>query len=200
MENKFKSTAEVAQQLGWDEMEFKGFKFGEESLKMVHESVKEILEDPEEHIKEIAEGFSRIVPLTVAFNIIGNGLVDYTTSRKQTKAQINKSFAIMAEEVKELKAAMVAQDKIEILDALADIIVVALGIAAKEGVLAALPGAFALVSHNNLTKFKFDEEVQAFYADVQNGKIQKPEGFQNVDLTIFDMSGAHDLEKEVENA
>lgn len=194
MNKQFKTTAEVAQTLGWDKEPCQGPIIGEQLLKKLNSETLEILQDPEETVEEVELQFLTAIAPILAFNVIGNGRSDYSTNYKQSEAEIKKSFEILAEEVEELRTAMFSQDKVEILDAVVDIIVVAVGIAMKEGVIGALPKAYAMICHNNLLKFKFDEEAKRLYADVKNGKIQKPEGFVGVDLKVLNTDGGFDAE------
>lgn len=73
-------------------------------------------------------------------------------------------------------------NKVDALDAIVDIAVVALGAGIAMGV--DVDGACHAVADNNLTKFPIVDGKHTVLYD-ENGKIKKPLGFKSVELTSF---------------
>ena len=86
--------------------------------------------------------------------------------------------SLLQEEVDELSDAVVKNDQVEILDAVIDIIYIALGTAHECGVLDKVSKAWDMVHENNLTKLGADGKV----VKNQNGKVIKPSNYVSVDL------------------
>lgn len=86
--------------------------------------------------------------------------------------------SLLQEEVDELAYAVSKNDQVEILDAVIDIIYIALGTAHECGVLDKVSKAWDMVHENNLTKLGADGKV----VKNQNGKVVKPSNYVSVDL------------------
>lgn len=86
--------------------------------------------------------------------------------------------SLLQEEVDELADAVSKNDQVEILDAVIDIIYIALGTAHECGVLDKVSKAWDMVHENNLTKLGADGKV----VKNQNGKVVKPSNYVSVDL------------------
>ena len=89
--------------------------------------------------------------------------------------------SLLQEEVDELSDAVVKNDQVEILDAVIDIIYIALGTAHECGVLDKVSKAWDLVHRNNMTKLGADGKV----VKNENGKVIKPSNYLPVDLKIL---------------
>jgi NTP pyrophosphatase (non-canonical NTP hydrolase) len=103
----------------------------------------------------------------------------------QTVGKINPDqysmyLLLMAEEYQELDLALKAQDKVEQLDALIDILVVTIGAIHSMG--ADAKGAWQEVMRTNLAKIDPETGLVRRRAD---GKILKPEGWQPPDLKPY---------------
>ena len=103
----------------------------------------------------------------------------------QTVGKINPDqysmyLLLMAEEYQELDLALKAQDKVEQLDALIDILVVTIGAIHSMG--ADAKGAWQEVMRTNLAKIDPETGLVQRRAD---GKILKPEGWQPPELKPY---------------
>lgn len=87
-------------------------------------------------------------------------------------------YQLMAEENREYMVATIQENKVEILDAVVDMLYILAGTINQHGMQDLIEPAFDLVHANNMTKVVPDGKV------LRNpeGKILKPEGFQSVDL------------------
>jgi predicted HAD superfamily Cof-like phosphohydrolase len=85
---------------------------------------------------------------------------------------------LIEEELNELRA---AKTPVETLDAVLDIIYLAIGTAVKFGLSDKLERAFQLVHENNMSKRQPDGSVLRN----DTGKVMKPEGFKPVDLSVL---------------
>jgi predicted HAD superfamily Cof-like phosphohydrolase len=74
------------------------------------------------------------------------------------------------------------EKRIELLDAVCDVIVVSAGLGIALG--ADIQGALHQVSDNNLQKFPIVDGKYTVLRD-EHGKIRKPEGFKSVELNAF---------------
>lgn len=88
------------------------------------------------------------------------------------------ALALIAEEFSELQEAVYNDDKVEILDAICDIMVTVWGLAAKAGLNPYVAEAFNEVMRSNWSKA--DENGKAIYYD--NGKIAKSDRYSPPDL------------------
>lgn len=188
MNKQYKTTEEVAVALGLTDPERYDIGGGpafnpETDLRGVSESVKRFLKTPEFKLREVFFGLQTSLQLVSAFNYLGNPRdYNYQQGVAKTPEEVSQSVAILTEEVKELSKAMEENNLAEIVDGVCDVIYVALGIALKYDLDYETLVSFPLVCHNNLLKLKEDAEGN-FYADIVNGKIQKPEGFVGLDLS-----------------
>ena len=89
--------------------------------------------------------------------------------------------SLLQEEVDELSDAVAKNDQVEILDAVIDIIYIALGTAHECGVLDKVSKAWDLVHKNNMTKLGVDGKV----VKNENGKVIKPNNYLPVDLKVL---------------
>lgn len=87
-------------------------------------------------------------------------------------------YQLMAEENREYLVATIQENKVEILDAVVDMLYILAGTINQHGMQDLIEPAFDLVHKNNMTKVGPDGKV---IRDA-DGKILKPEGFQSVDL------------------
>lgn len=94
--------------------------------------------------------------------------------------QLDMYHTLIKEETKELQEAFDANDKIEILDALIDIIVVTVGAINSMG--ANGPAAWDEVMHTNFAKIDSDTGKVRKRED---GKVLKPEGWKPPNLVNF---------------
>lgn len=85
---------------------------------------------------------------------------------------------LIGEEFTELREAVYANDKVETLDAICDIMVTVWGLAAKAGLNQYVAEAFAEVMRSNWSKA--DENGKAIY--YENGKIAKSDRYSPPDL------------------
>jgi hypothetical protein len=85
---------------------------------------------------------------------------------------------LIEEELNELRA---AKTPVDTLDAVVDIIYLAIGTAVKFGLSDKLERAFKLVHENNMSKRQSDGSVLRNEA----GKVMKPDGFKPVDLSVL---------------
>lgn len=92
--------------------------------------------------------------------------------------EANLRYELMAEENTEYFAACVSKDKVEILDAVTDMLYILAGTINSHGLQDLVGPAFELVHQNNLTKVGPNGKVLRD----PNGKILKPQGFQPVNL------------------
>ena len=92
--------------------------------------------------------------------------------------EANLRHELMAEENTEYFVACVSKDKVEILDAVTDMLYILAGTINSHGLQDLVGPAFELVHQNNLTKVGPNGKVLRD----PNGKILKPEGFKPVDL------------------
>lgn len=102
-------------------------------------------------------------------------------ARKDSKEQKELRMKLLREEVDELEHALEYSDSIETLDAIVDILYIALGTAQEAGVLDKLEEAWKLVHENNLTKLDSDGKVHKN----EFGKVIKPKGYKPVDLSVL---------------
>lgn len=156
-----------------------------EDIQKASKALEGFLNDPEPDLEQVINSFQEMSGLTVGFNILGNPRnYDYSRTKDSDSEDGRFSLKILQEEVNELGKALEENDRAELVDAVADVIVVSLGIALKFGVIEETAVAFAMISHNNLLKLKKGEDGN-YYADRVNGKIQKPEGFVPHDVTTY---------------
>lgn len=156
-----------------------------EYIQKASKATEGFLNNPEPKLIQVVNSFQTISDLTAGFNILGNPRnYDYSITKDSNSEDGRFSLKILQEEVNELGKALEENDRAELVDAVADVIVVAIGIALKFGVLEETAAAFAMISHNNLLKLKKGEDGN-YYADRVNGKIQKPEGFVPHDVTTY---------------
>lgn len=94
--------------------------------------------------------------------------------------QLNMYLNLMQEEGNELSEAILAQDKVETLDALIDILVVTIGAIHSLGVDA--DGAWREVLHSNLAKI---DKNTGKVIKREDGKVLKPEGWQAPQLSKY---------------
>lgn len=96
-----------------------------------------------------------------------------------------EEYRILKEEAEELFRALEDEDKIETLDAVADILFVVLGFAERKKLR--WREALERVAENNLSKFPLVKSSGTNWERVpikdKHGKIQKPSGFVPVDLS-----------------
>lgn len=100
---------------------------------------------------------------------------------EESKACRELALQLVEEEVAELREAVENKDQIETLDAICDIFVVVLGLAAKAGLQHKVDPAFNEVMRSNWSKL--DESGKPVYYD--NGKIAKSDRYEAPDLTKF---------------
>lgn len=186
MNNKYKTTAEVASEL--IDFEVKKdvgqslFKGTEDELIAMSKQVRSFLENPEAAILEIYKGMAFVSKAVVSFNVLGNPKdYDYSFGKVFTDKDRENSLKILMEEIKELDEAMKADNQTEMVDAFCDIMVVVMGLALKSGLIYETVMSYPFVCHNNLLKLK-ETEDGLFYADIKDGKIQKPEGFEGIKI------------------
>lgn len=188
MNKTYKTTAEVAAQEGLIETDLKiediSIPVNDEVKLELSNKVRLALTDQTgDFLDTTGYGIAEAASATAIFNILGNGPgIDYSFGATKTDEEIENSIKILEEEFKEMIAGMRNRDNVELLDGACDIIVVVLGIVLKHGLLPLLPAAFSLVSHNNLLKLTENPDTGVFEAIRKNGKIQKPEGFEPLDL------------------
>lgn len=188
MNKTYKTTAEVAAQEGLIETDLKiediSITVNDEVKLELSNKVRLALTDEiGDFIETTGYGIAEAASATAIFNILGNGPdIDYNLGATKTDEEIENSIKILEEEFKEMVAGMRNRDNVELLDGACDVIVVVIGIVLKHGLLPLLPAAFSLVSHNNLLKLTENPEIGVFEAIRKNGKIQKPEGFEPLDL------------------
>jgi predicted HAD superfamily Cof-like phosphohydrolase len=96
------------------------------------------------------------------------------------KDQVNMYLDLIDEEMNELQDAIIANDKVETLDALIDIIVVTIGAIHSMGGDA--EGAWNEVMRTNMAKI--DPETGKVRKR-EDGKVLKPEGWKPPDLTPY---------------
>lgn len=186
MNNKYKTTAEVASELVDSGVEKRVghslFNGTEAELVAMSNQAKSFLENPEAAVMEISRGMAIVSKAIVSFNILGNPRnYDYSFGKVFTDKDRENSLKILMEEVKELDEAMKDDNQTEMVDAFCDIMVVVMGLALKSGLLYETVMSYPFVCHNNLLKLK-ETEDGLFYADIKNGKIQKPEGFAGIKI------------------
>lgn len=104
---------------------------------------------------------------------------DQTVSGKFNKDQFNLYVSLIDEESKELAAAITAQDQVETLDALVDILVVTIGAIHSAGFDA--EGAWKEVMATNFAKIGEDGKVRKR----EDGKVLKPVGWVAPNLKPF---------------
>jgi len=102
------------------------------------------------------------------------------TVDKYNEGQYNLYYNLIKEEVQELKEAFEADDKVEVLDALLDIIVVSIGMAYSAGF--DIEGAWNEVIRSNMSKV--DPETGKVLKR-EDGKVLKPATFSAPNLTPF---------------
>ena len=102
-----------------------------------------------------------------------------TVSGKFNKDQFNLYVSLIDEESKELAAAITAQDQVETLDALVDILVVTIGAIHSAGFDA--EGAWKEVMATNFAKIGEDGKVRKR----EDGKVLKPVGWVAPNLKPF---------------
>jgi predicted HAD superfamily Cof-like phosphohydrolase len=96
------------------------------------------------------------------------------------KDQVNMYLDLIDEEMNELQDAIIANDKVETLDALIDILVVTIGAIHSMG--ADSEGAWNEVMRTNMAKIDPDTGKVRKRED---GKVLKPEGWTPPDLTPY---------------
>lgn len=82
------------------------------------------------------------------------------------------AVALIQEEVDELSEAVMAGDKVETADAIADILFTLFGLAAKSGQIAVVEDCLSEVTRSNWTKIEGERVV------LPSGKIGKPKGYK----------------------
>lgn len=117
---------------------------------------------------------------------------------------LDLKLGLIAEEFKELSEASYLENRVEVLDALADILYVVYGFAWSYGLDKVLPEAFERVHKSNMSKFPLTEEeanatIQKYYSEgipteavkvgdkytilkKENGKILKSINYNPVNL------------------
>lgn len=88
-------------------------------------------------------------------------------------------YQLMNEENREYLTASLQGDKVEILDAVVDMLYILAGTINQFGMQGVIEEAFNRVHENNMTKVGADGKVLRN----PDGKILKPQGFMPVDLT-----------------
>lgn len=131
------------------------------------------------------------MPLSKAANDVKRwnaafGHVDVDGERQKAKWESDNihrtlSLALIEEEVSELHSAVADRDPVETLDAICDIFVVVLGLAAKAGLTDKVAPAFEEVMRSNWTKL--DKDGKPVYHE--NGKIAKSDLYERPDLQQF---------------
>lgn len=96
------------------------------------------------------------------------------------EAQLNMYHTLIKEETKELQEAFDLNDRVEILDALIDIIVVTAGAINSMG--ANGEGAWDEVMRTNFAKI---DQLTGKVKKREDGKVLKPEGWQSPDLKPY---------------
>lgn len=114
------------------------------------------------------------------------GHVDSDKERQKAKWESDSihrtlALALIEEEVSELHEAVEDLDPVETLDAICDIFVVVLGLAAKAGLTDKVAPAFEEVMRSNWTKL--DKDGKPVYHE--SGKIAKSDLYQRPDLQQF---------------
>ena len=104
---------------------------------------------------------------------------DQTTNRGNTD-QFNMYLKLIEEEAEELNQAIIAKDKVEMLDALVDIIVVTIGAIHSMG--ADAEGAWNEVMRTNLDKI---DKTTGKVRKREDGKVLKPDGWIPPNLEQF---------------
>lgn len=94
--------------------------------------------------------------------------------------QLQMYYKLIQEEVSELQEALDAKDRVEILDALIDIIVVTAGAINSTGSNA--QGAWDEVMRTNFAKI---DPISGKVKKREDGKVLKPEGWKGPDLKPF---------------
>jgi predicted HAD superfamily Cof-like phosphohydrolase len=105
---------------------------------------------------------------------------DQTVGPDFNKDQFDLYVNLIKEEVTELADAMLAQDRVETLDALIDIVVVTVGAIHSLG--ADAEGAWTEVMRTNFAKI---DSASGKVIKREDGKILKPQGWQAPDLKPF---------------
>lgn len=95
-------------------------------------------------------------------------------------SQLNMYYTLIKEEVQELQEALDNNDRVEVLDALIDIIVVAAGAVNSTGSNG--QGAWDEVMKTNFAKI---DPVSGKVKKREDGKVLKPEGWQAPNLRPF---------------
>ena len=121
--------------------------------------------------------FYQILEQVAEFQDATDQTVNQETSLLTLK-EANLRYELMAEENTEYFAACVSKDKVEILDAVTDMLYILAGTINSHGLQDLIEPAFELVHQNNMTKVGPDGKVLRD----PNGKILKPQGFQPVNL------------------
>jgi len=103
---------------------------------------------------------------------------DQTVDRGNTD-QFNMYLKLIEEEAEELNQAIIAKDRVEMLDALIDILVVTIGAIHSAGFDA--EGAWKEVMRSNFAKIGEDGKVRKR----EDGKVLKPLGWTAPDLKPF---------------
>lgn len=114
------------------------------------------------------------------------GHVDIDEEKQKAKWESDNihrtlALALIEEEVSELHIAVADRDPVETLDAICDIFVVVLGLAAKAGLTDKVAPAFEEVMRSNWTKL--DKDGKPVYHE--NGKIAKSDLYERPDLQQF---------------
>ena len=104
---------------------------------------------------------------------------DQTVNRGNTD-QFNMYLKLIEEEAEELNQAILANDRVEVLDALIDILVVTIGAVHSAGFDA--EGAWEEVMRTNFAKI---DPVTGKVRKREDGKVLKPEGWTPPNLTPF---------------
>ena len=101
-------------------------------------------------------------------HIAGDPMVD-AHRWKYDDEHVELALSLVDEEVEELREACLHEDKVEMLDAVCDILVTVFGLAAKAGINQYIPEAFREVMNSNWSKL--DAEGNPVY--YESGKIGK---------------------------
>lgn len=88
---------------------------------------------------------------------------------KYSDEHVELALSLVDEEVEELREACLHEDKVEMLDAVCDILVTVFGLAAKAGINQYIPEAFREVMNSNWSKLDADGNP-VYY---ESGKIGK---------------------------
>ena len=137
--------------------------------------------------------FQKVVDFNTQFGVLtASELVPNVDITMNDPAQVEFCLKLIREEVKELEDAVVADDYIEMVDALGDILYVVYGMGCRIGM--DMDKAFALIHENNMSKLcATEEEAQRsvrYYVELDEGLYNPAyrRAVNDIDWVVFNQS------------